>query len=536
MPINNPTPAIRPPRAKDDPLAGPLREQGEGTIIEPPAPPAGSLELPNREVYNRQGGNLPQGSAPRFIGGDVTGERGGQGGMRGLTSLPGQTGQVGDGYTMYNRQGGGTPGGGNPEQGQVGPNGMAGQIELLNKMRDQEQGDAGGPMGGLGAEDDGPEWQVNQDPQLINQQGVPPQNSGDPTGEQNPFEVPTAGEGVGDEVSGAADQVPTYDTPEGGLQGGDVADDLSDLAGEAMANPSRWDIDMVRQGMGVIDRDLSEKREDAVAGLDEFNASRGRTGSSFEGQDRRELTEDLEGQRMQRLWDLSESMAATQAGDRESAARIGEQAGRFERDLGLDVMNEERYKSEFLRLTTEDARRYGLDVRALDQREQEIANEYEMAGRRIGLDEARLLAENEQFRAGMAQREDEFAREFGLEGQRFAADQEQFAAEFGERVAGRLQQDEQFAATLEQEDARMALDSGIRNRALDLQRDGMDMEEAFRRAELDVEEAMRQRALDLEEQAWAATTRTGARCSSRKTPGCRKISGSRRRGSTRRAG
>jgi len=151
-----------------------------------------------------------------------------------------------------------------------------------------------------------------------------------------------------------------------------------------------------------------------------------------------------------------------------------------------------------------------------------------LEGRSLDLQEARDEASLALAREQMAhqtqlqtseltQREAEFARGLDLSERQFTEQQNQFAQQFGEQVATRLQADEQFEATLEAEDARFAVESGLRERALDLQETGMDMDESFRRASLDQERELTEAAQALQEQGmeledayrWAALEQDG---------------------------
>lgn len=258
-------------------------------------------------------------------------------------------------------------------------------------------------------------------------------------------------------------------TPAGG---NGLNQDLTGFARESLQGGSgRYDIPLVQQAMGLIDSELERGRGRAKASLDELNASRGRTGSTFEAQENRDMELGLEQQRMGYAADLRERLAQTTMGDRKTMADIGTQVGQF-----------------------------GLDQQTVALRAQELQQQAALQGRSLDIEEARLLAQNEQFQANLGQRQAEFAAQMGLENRRFSQEQREFAAQHSESVAQRLQQESQFARSLESDESRFAMQMGLERRALDLQEQGMTMDEAFRRAELEMEGNLRERALELEQQ------------------------------------
>lgn len=266
---------------------------------------------------------------------------------------------------------------------------------------------------------------------------------------------------------------PDYQQP-AGVGDVPISGGLTGLANDVLGNVSRFDIPLVREGTRLIDRELADQREGAVAGIEEFNSSRGRTGSTFEAQEMAELASDLETQRMSRLHDLNLLLAETAGEDRRAAADIATQAGMFERLLGQDKVQASQWESQF----EHDA---NMDIAALRQRESEFGQNLQFQREQLG------------------QRESEFARSLGLDTARFQEEQRQFSASHAERIAERMQQDNQFAQSLGLEESKLALERSIQTRSLDLQERGLDMDEAFRQAELELERDIQNRALELEE-------------------------------------
>ena len=224
----------------------------------------------------------------------------------------------------------------------------------------------------------------------------------------------------------------------GGVPAPPLARELDRYALDALRSPSRFDLDLVRQGTDIIDRELGEQQQRSARDLDEFVSSRGLVGSNIETEERRRMLEGLEDQRMRRLFDLNMAMATTHSADRASAGHLGSQ------------------------------------IAGMQQQES-------------------------QFARSMGQRESEFARNHDLNERQFTESQRQFSAQMSEQIASRLQQESQFARNLGFAENRFAVETGLRERSIDLQEQGMNMDEAFRRASLDMENTLRTRAIDLQE-------------------------------------
>ena len=198
------------------------------------------------------------------------------------------------------------------------------------------------------------------------------------------------------------------------------------------ADPSSYLSEFVKQTRAAGDQRRTLARGDAGRGIDEWAAQRGLVGSSYEGDQRA---------------DLERRLSADLAGE--------------ERDLLDTVIGRE------------------MESRKLAQTDREL-----------DLRETRDIGELDIARSEVQQQESQFAREFGLDEKKFTADSDQFAKTFSEQVATRLQQDAQWRTTLTSEEARDSLDRGLREKALQLQRDGMTMDEAYRQAALDQEKEL----------------------------------------------
>jgi hypothetical protein len=203
----------------------------------------------------------------------------------------------------------------------------------------------------------------------------------------------------------AGQAAPEYDTPPGAFRGEAAAPGMENFASDAMAKPSRYDSDLISDITGQIDAELENKRLYAGAELDEFMSQRGMVGSSVEGELRAGLLGDLERERTGRLNELNQAAADAWAADRAGAADIGFRSAEFERELGGDRVNEERWQSEFGQSQYEWEKQFGsvssIQERALDL--QETGMEYDEAFRR-----AKMEIESEQFESQKEQEQSQF--------------------------------------------------------------------------------------------------------------------------------
>jgi len=256
----------------------------------------------------------------------------------------------------------------------------------------------------------------------------------------------------------AGQAAPEYDTPPGAFRGEAAAPGMENFASDAMAKPSRYDSDLISDITGQIDAELENKRLYAGAELDEFMSQRGMVGSSVEGELRAGLLGDLERERTSRLNQLNQAAADAWAADRAGAADIGFRSAEFERELGGDRVNEERWQAEFGQSQYEWEKQFGsvssIQERALDL--QETGMEYDEAFRR-----AKMEIESQQFES---QKEQE---------------QSQFEASLTEAQTARIQQ---YGLDSESLSLR-AME--IQNRATEAGR-AMDITEAMNEAEIDL--------------------------------------------------
>lgn len=267
---------------------------------------------------------------------------------------------------------------------------------------------------------------------------------------------------------------------------GGAPSNVQQYANDWMANPSRMDMDFVRQGTELIDRAAEKGFDRGRANLDEVNSSRGLVGSSIEQRGNVDMAESVNGQRMQRLFDLQKLIAETSAGDRAAAgsfglgvAGLGETSRQFDTSMGESGR---QFDASLGQRQTEFGGQMGLSQQDINLRAQQLQQQAQLAGRSLTIEEARLQAstqlqregmaqQGQQFQQGMTQREREFAATQGLNEQQLRVQQEQFGRSMAEQIASRLQQGDQYASSL-------ASDNRFRQFAADAQMRGLDLEEA----------------------------------------------------------
>ncbi|WP_425153954.1 hypothetical protein [Candidatus Palauibacter sp.] len=163
--------------------------------------------------------------------------------------------------------------------------------------------------------------------------------------------------------------------PAGPASGGDLQDLLNAYASGILKAPSRYDIPMVREGIGLINRSFDEGLREGGVHLDELMSQRGLVGSSIELGEHAGLVSDLSRLKQQHMFDLQREMATTQAYDRQAAAGIAQGA------LGMDLdrwRTERALELQRQGMNRDDAFRYAdLEARQMiageDQRMQQMA-------------------------------------------------------------------------------------------------------------------------------------------------------------------
>lgn len=318
---------------------------------------------------------------------------------------------------------------------------------------------------------------------------------------------PTAGPARTSGGPGAAERTAAYQTAPGTFQGEALSGDLTRFAREGLANPSRYDAGLVRQGLSVADAELEKKGAAAERGLDDKMASRGLLGSSVELDENYGLRAELERQRQARAFELNREQATTYAQDRSAAGGMALGVGEFQRGLGKDRAQENQFAWGANRQAgrdAEDDRRYRAE---------------------FGEDQFRFDTTTGLAKDQMRQRESEFTRSIKDSQVRFAVDNQMKARamelqRFGMESDVALKQAGQeleantkaAALALQQQGmqkddayryAALSQDGRFREMALKLQGEGLRLDEAFRRAELQWKQDYGNKELGLKEQSLA---------------------------------
>lgn len=260
---------------------------------------------------------------------------------------------------------------------------------------------------------------------------------------------------------------------------------VGDFTKSWLANPNPYTSDTVAAIRAAGEGRLKKSELESKRAISEWAQQRFGSGpSSPEESAQIRLQSELDQNRRQQEADLLQMVAAAQGLGMQNAG-----------NLGLDTLR-----------TLEASQ---VSERDLDLRAQQLMTSAALEGRSLDLQEARDQAARElsqgqleqqklEYQGNLAQRQTEFAQSHGLDEAKFKADQDLAAKQYGEQVATRLQQDEQFKATLADTQSARSLDLGLRQRALDLQSKGMDLDSAYKQAALDQERELKTAALNLE--------------------------------------
>lgn len=242
------------------------------------------------------------------------------------------------------------------------------------------------------------------------------------------------------------------------------------FASGALATPSRWDTDLMRESIGLVESQIDEEREERLRGLAEFHAARGTFGGTPEIYDpergRLALEEELSETEAARLNALLREQAATQAQDLATRAGIGQAAAGLELERGgmlsdIDYRNRQQ-QLQALGMDRDEAFRQS----AMEFDQQRIQREQELTA--LGMDRAQARAQaNDEWNQRVQQ------------------------AQLNLTARG-MDQDEAYRyAVLDQ-------DRDFRNRRLELEAFGMDQDEAYRYAALAEDKDYRDRVLQLQ--------------------------------------
>lgn len=233
----------------------------------------------------------------------------------------------------------------------------------------------------------------------------------------------------------------------------DVSQRLSEFATDTLATPSRFDIPMVQQGIDLMDFELKRQGEQAQRTLAEGISARGLVSSSIDIESQAELARNLENQRQQRMFNLSQLMAQTAGQDRSAAANIGTQAVSTSLAVPGQSFEQQLAAAEFAQQAKVQDRAQELEATGMDQDE--------------AFRQAQSEIQESQFGSTQQQQERIQNRAFELQQQG-------------------MDQDEAFRqAQSEIQETQFGSQQQLQQRALELQDKGMTQDDAFRRAQME---------------------------------------------------
>src|SRR3990172_4004419 len=141
----------------------------------------------------------------------------------------------------------------------------------------------------------------------------------------------------------------------------DRVDTLWNYGQNAMNNPSRYDADLVKQGMKSIEDAIARMSKTGMRNISEQMAARGLTGSSLEGFAAADLQSELGRYGNERAFNLAQDQARTWAQDSSTAFRMGLGA------TGLGEQIDSRLASNRFQQQGLDLQGRGLDIQEKGQ-------------------------------------------------------------------------------------------------------------------------------------------------------------------------
>lgn len=287
--------------------------------------------------------------------------------------------------------------------------------------------------------------------------------------------------------------------------------DVSGFASQQMANPSRYDSSIIKQGIDLINQNSEEGRQQGIDQMDEFYSSRGLVGSSVEAKGRGDFLSQLARTKDQAMFDLVREMANTYSQDVSTAGQLGLGA-RAQELQAMGMGSDDAYRYAVLEQSgsqfeqslgqrqAEFGGQMGIAQQDVDLRAQQLQQQAQLEGRALSIEEARQQAQEEQYGQALQLQREELAQQLGLDQQALDLQREEMTNRYADSQANRLlqmqlQQGDQDFARIEN-----SLNRSLEQQALQLQREGLDAETAWREADRQLEQQLETRALDLQQQ------------------------------------
>ena len=169
--------------------------------------------------------------------------------------------------------------------------------------------------------------------------------------ERNPFNVPDMPAPPpppppAPNFQGIAAAAPVYETPENAFIAEEMWNPMQQYVLDWMENPNRYLSDLATATRDEMDARLRHQEQQAQQGISEWAASKGLSGSSFEGEQMERLADQQQRAQLEEERALLEMMATAETADRQAALNAALGVGEFGRGLGADRREDAMMKAE----------------------------------------------------------------------------------------------------------------------------------------------------------------------------------------------
>ncbi len=269
---------------------------------------------------------------------------------------------------------------------------------------------------------------------------------------------------------------------------------VADFATNWMQTPNRYLSELATSTRTAGDARLRQGQTEGLRGIEEWAASRGLTGSSYEGDQVVNLTDKQGMARAEQERSLLEMMAGAETQDRQAAGQYGINAATLgdtvgldrykalmdaygiESGVGLEAASLAQDKEQFTASLGQNAtqfdkqmseqqagrmQQYGISTGELDLKAKALQQQATTEGRTLDLQSARDQAEVDYRAAALQQQAQAEGRSMSLEEAKLAATKEQFTSQLGQNAS-------QFDRQMAEEQASRAQTLGLSTQDLNL--------------------------------------------------------------------
>ena len=242
-------------------------------------------------------------------------------------------------------------------------------------------------------------------------------------------------------------------------QGSAASPDLMQYAAQWMANPSRFDNEMVQQGMQAVNAEAERGKDEASKALDEKMASRGLVGSSIEGDATAKMLSQIEDDRLRRMWEINVTQAQTQAADRQAAGQFalgvqGQSGSQALQQRALDLQAQGMSQAEALERARmeQQGSQFG---QSLQLQRDSLTGSQGLQERALALQAQGMSMQDALARAQMEQQSGQFGQSIGLQREALLGSQNLQQQDINLRAEQLQQQAAQAGRALSLEEARL---------------------------------------------------------------------------------